>query len=132
MQDELERALALLGPLEQRVMRTAWTQEIAQPFTVRDMQSRMPELAYTTVMTTLRRLADKGLLRADGSGNSRAYEYAPAGGPADFLASASEREAREVVERYGEAALAAFAARLEELPPEQRERLERLRQGWRY
>ena len=46
--------------------------------------------------------------------------------PAAYLADASDREAAGVVARYGDAALAAFAARLAGLPPEQRRRLEEL------
>jgi penicillinase repressor len=64
---DVERAMALLGPLEGRVMRAVWTGEVAETFVVRDVQALMPKLAYTTVMTTLRRLADKGLLTARAS-----------------------------------------------------------------
>ncbi len=87
---------------------------------------RLAELAYTTVMTTLHRLADKGLLAARAERGRRAHECRVAQSPAAFLAAASEREASDVVARYGEAALAAFAARLASLPPEQRRRLEEL------
>jgi predicted transcriptional regulator len=122
--DDLDRAVALLGPLEGRVMRAVWTRAVQQPFVVRDMLALMPELAYTTVMTTVRRLADKGLLSADAGG--RAHEYHAAGDPRQFLAQASAREASQFLTRYGEAGLAAFAARLSELTPEQRRRLEDL------
>jgi predicted transcriptional regulator len=122
----LERALGLLGRLEARIMRAVWTGQVPEPFTVRDVHAHMPELAYTTVMTTLRRLADKGLVVADATVGRRAYDYQPAGTPAAFLAAASQREAQQVVDRYGDAALAAFAARLDALTPEQRRRLEEL------
>ncbi len=62
---DLDRALGLLGRLEARIMRAVWTGQVPEPFAVRDVHAHMPELAYTTVMTTLRRLADKGLLVAD-------------------------------------------------------------------
>lgn len=123
---ELDRAVALLGPLEGRVMRAVWTGAVGEPFVVRDVLELMPELAYTTVMTTVRRLADKGLLSARARVGRKAHEYQAAGGPADFLAEASAREAADVVERYGDAALAAFAARLAGLTPEERRRLEEL------
>jgi predicted transcriptional regulator len=122
----LERALALLGPLEGRIMRAVWTGQVPEPFAVRDVRALMPELAYTTVMTTLRRLADKGLLVAGATLGKRAYDYRPAGPPEAFLAAASRREAQAVIDRYGDAALAAFAARLDALTPEQRRRLEEL------
>ncbi|TMR95780.1 BlaI/MecI/CopY family transcriptional regulator [Nonomuraea basaltis] len=125
--DDLDRALAVLGPLEGRIMRAVWTGAVAEPFVVRDVLALMPELAYTTIMTTLRRLADKGLLTATADTGMRAHEYRRAGSPADFLAAASAQEAARFVDAYGDAALAAFAARLADLTPEQRRRLEDLR-----
>jgi len=59
----------------------------------------------------------------------KAHVYRAVDGPAEFLAVASRREAADVVERYGDAALAAFAASLKALTPEQRRRLEELRGG---
>jgi predicted transcriptional regulator len=122
----LERALGLLGRLEARIMLAVWSGQVAEPFAVRDVHAHMPELAYTTVMTTLRRLADKGLLVADATVGKRAYDYRPAGPPEAFLTAASHREAQQILDRYGDAALAAFAARLDALTPEQRRRLEEL------
>lgn len=122
----LDRAVEVLGPLEGRIMRAAWAGAVPDGFVVRDMQALMPELAYTTVMTTLRRLADKGLLAAAAEPGSRAHRYRVAESPRDFLDRSSRAEAAEVVARYGDAALAAFAARLAELTPEQRRRLEDL------
>jgi predicted transcriptional regulator len=122
----LERALSLLGPLEARIMQAVWSGQVAEPFAVRDVHAHMPELAYTTVMTTLRRLADKGLLAADATVGKRAYDYRTAATPEAFLTAASHREAQQVLDRYGDAALAAFAARLDALTPEQRRRLEEL------
>jgi len=123
---DLERAASLLGPLEGRIMRAVWTGQAGETFVVRDVLALMPELAYTTVMTTLHRLAEKGLLAARAEPGRRAHEYRVAQAPAAYLADASEREAADVVARYGDAALAAFAARLAGLPPEQRRRLEEL------
>ena len=124
--DDLGRALAVLGPLEARIMRTVWTGGIGQPFVVRDMLAYFPELAYTTVMTTLNRLADKGLLVAEAVPGQRAHAYRAAGRPADFLEAVSAQAVKELVERYGDVALAAFAAQLDGLSDEQRRRLERL------
>ena len=124
--DSLDRALGLLGRLEARIMRAVWTGQVQEPFAVRDVGAHMPELAYTTVMTTLRRLADKRLLVADATVGKRAYDYRSAGTPQAFLAAASHREVKDVVDRYGDAALAAFAARLDALTPQQRKRLEEL------
>lgn len=126
MGGELERAVALLGPLEGRIMRAVWSGGVGEVFVVRQVQALMPELAYTTVMTTLRRLADKGLLAAQAEAGRKAHTYRAALSPEDYLSRASAREAADVVERYGEAALAAFAAQLAQLTPDQRARLREL------
>jgi predicted transcriptional regulator len=123
---DIERAVALLGPLEGRMMCAVWTGQVTDAFVVRDVQALMPQLAYTTVMTTLRRLADKGLLTARAEPGRRAHEYRAAGTAADYLVRASHDEAAQFVARYGDAALSAFAARLADLTPEQRRRLEDL------
>jgi predicted transcriptional regulator len=126
--DELDRAVALLGPLEGRIMRAVWTGQVNAPFVVRDVQTLMPELAYTTVMTTLRRLADKTILTSLVPPGHKAHQYRAAGTVRDFLAHASDHAAAQIVERYGDAALAAFASRIAALTPEQRRRLEDLQQ----
>lgn len=61
------------GPLEQRVLEAVWDRHA--PVTVRDLHASFPDIAYTTVMTTLDRLHAKGLL--DRSKEGRAYAYTP-------------------------------------------------------
>src|SRR5258708_6084032 len=53
-------------------MRAVWAGRAGEAFVVRDVQALMPELAYTTVMTTLHRLAEKGLLAARAEPGRRA------------------------------------------------------------
>lgn len=62
-----------LGPLEARLLELLWAQR--RPATVRHIRRTLPELAYTTIMTTLDRLYRKGLLLRDKDG--RAFAYAP-------------------------------------------------------
>lgn len=128
-QPELERAVKVLGPLEGRIMRAVWSSSVQPPFAVRDIQRVMPELAYTTLMTTLSRLAEKGLLTQTRVPHQRAFDYRAAGSPSDFLATASREHANRMLEQFGDAALAAFAAQLDELPREQRERLRKAARG---
>ncbi|MHB8507946.1 MAG: BlaI/MecI/CopY family transcriptional regulator [Candidatus Dormibacteria bacterium] len=122
----MQKALALLGPLEARIMRVVWVGAVKPPFVVADVRSHMAELAYTTVMSTLARLAEKGLLTARKTAGVRAYQYKAAGTPTDFLEVESHRQVAAFVERYGDAALAAFWARLEAIDAKSRTRLERL------
>ena len=119
---DLERALGVLGPLEGRIMRAVWA-GLELPFTVRDIQSITPELAYTTLMTTLSRLAEKGVLTQNRVAGQRAYDYQAAGSPSDFLAVTSREQVTKMLEQFGDAALAAFAARLDDLTTDQRERV---------
>lgn len=107
-------------------MRALWEGQVKQPFVVRAILPVTPELAYTTLMTTLNRLGDKGLLAVQRSGGHRAHQYRVARSPEDFLASGSIQQVTDMVDRYGDAALAAFAAKLAELTPAQRERLRRI------
>jgi predicted transcriptional regulator len=64
---------SMLGPLETRLLELLWSQR--GPATVRHIRRALPELAYTTIMTTLDRLYRKGLLLRDRDG--RAFTYAP-------------------------------------------------------
>ena len=64
---------SVLGPLETRLLELLWTER--RPATVGHIRRALPELAYTTIMTTLDRLYRKGLLLRDKDG--RAFAYAP-------------------------------------------------------
>lgn len=62
-----------LGPLERRVLEALWAS--AGGARVRDLQPSFPEIAYTTLMTTLDRLHRKGVLERVSEG--RAFAYRP-------------------------------------------------------
>lgn len=118
LRDEAGRAThhdplaVFLGPLEIRVLEGLW--QTGDERTVRGLLDRFPELAYTTVMTTLDRLFKKGLL--DRSRRDRAYHYRPrfdraglerrlAEGAFDRLlrSAASRRAARPILATFIEA-----------------------------
>lgn len=99
-----------LGDLERSVMERLWTS--AAPQSVREVHlalTRDRELAYTTVMTVLDRLAKKGLVRRERNG--RAYLYLPAQTReelvADVMHTALEGEPADRT-----AALVAFVSRV--------------------
>ena len=72
----------ILGDLEADVMETVWERGRA---TVHDVHERLAadrELAYTTVMTVMSRLAEKGLLEKEKDG--AAYVYTPAASKEEF------------------------------------------------
>ena len=87
---------SVLGPLETRLLELLWAQR--RPATVAHIRRALPELAYTTIMTTLDRLYRKGLLLRDKDG--RAFAYAPRYTRAELL---SELISRHVADLLGAA-----------------------------
>lgn len=84
------RAMNTLGELERAVLDEVWlaADEDRAPVSVREVHealARQRDLAYTTVMTVMGRLTDKGLLLQERSG--RAYRYAAAGTREELTAS---------------------------------------------
>lgn len=110
----------VLGSLEAEVMQALW--KAREPLTVRAVLDRLnakreSPLAYTTVMTVLSRLAEKGILHRHPHGRGFAYEAAVTD-PAGIAV-------REVLRDFGDAAVAQFVdeARAD---PKLLRRLERL------
>lgn len=114
MTGQTDGAAPALGPLERRVMARLW---VAGPQTVGDVLEALNEsserrLAYTTVMTILVRLHDKGLVSRDKDG--RHYRYTAAVDEESVEARLGRRELNRLIERYGAASVAGFAADLGE------------------
>ena len=102
----------VLGPLERRIMAHVWR---SGPSTVAETRDALNEassqqLAYTTVMTILVRLHEKGYLTRTREG--RHFCYAAAFDEASLPAAAGRRELRRLIERHGAETLAGFAADL--------------------
>lgn len=107
----------LLGPLEAACMRSLWRRSAA---TVGDVLEDVhaeydPDLAYTTVMTVLSRLHDKAFVVRERVG--RGYCYEPAYSREELVDLLGRREVDELVERYGQVALAHFAGALRRTDP---------------
>lgn len=81
-------------------------------------------LAYTTVMTVLARLHQKGWLSRTPAG--RHFMYRAAVGEAELVDRSTAFAVEALLARYGTGALRHFAARLGDLDPPLREALERL------
>jgi predicted transcriptional regulator len=97
----------LLGPLEQDVMDVMWRLGDATVRDVHDDLSARRKIAYTTVMTTMTRLATKGLLRRDTAG--LAHRYRPAVSQETYLRSALGRVLTWALDRYPEPAASYLA-----------------------
>lgn len=93
----------VLGPLEAEVMAALW--KAREPLTVRAVLDqvnarRKPKLAYTTVMTVLTRLAEKGIVGRQPEG--RGFAYTPT------VRDPAAIAVREVLRDFGDAAVAQF------------------------
>jgi predicted transcriptional regulator len=103
----------LLGPLEQDVMDVVWRLRDA---TVRDVHAELVagrDIAYTTVMTTMARLARKGLLLRDTA--DLAHRYRPVVSRDQYARGAVGDVLAWLLERYPEPAVAYLADVVEEL-----------------
>jgi predicted transcriptional regulator len=94
-----------LGDLERAIMDVLWG--TATPLTVREVSARLTErnLAHTTVMTVLDRLAKKGFARRQRDG--RAWRYCPAATRETYVAELMLTALDQTADRT--AALARFA-----------------------
>lgn len=110
----------ILGPLEADVLRALWASE--GPTSVRDVLERLNEgrskpYAYTTIMTVLSRLAEKGILSRRRRGRGYVYEAA--------VRDPAEIAVRDVLRDFGQTAVAHFVEEAR-ADPELLARLERL------
>lgn len=115
--DELSK---LLGPLGAEVLQALWS--VGEPVSVRVVLDRLnrdrPEpLAYTTVMTVLARLSERGAATRTAAG--RGYLYTAA------VRDAAELAVKDVVREHGDAAVTYFVDQARGTP-HLRQRLERL------
>lgn len=118
----------LLGQLEVAIMRRMWAHGSA---TVRDIRQHLQaegrQLAYTTVMTVMSRLAVKGLLTRTRAGKTHVYHVALT--EAEFLHDVAAQRVQGLIEEFGDLAIVQFLATVDELSPERRRQLERLAGG---
>ena len=114
----------VLGTLESDVMEAVWARGESS---VRDVQRRLEAtrpIAYTTVMTTLARLAQKGLLRrrkVEG-----AYLYAPAVTRDQLATTVADSVIDGLLDGFGPAAVSRLLDRVQQEDPGRIEALARL------
>jgi|SRR5215208_7093665 len=113
-----------LGELEAAIMQIIWPQE---EVTVRSVwQALQPTrpLAYTTVMTVMSRLAQKGILTTRKQG--RTYHYKAAVSPQQFVEQQAHRAVQDVIDNFGEVAIAQFLRALDSVDAERLAALRKL------
>jgi predicted transcriptional regulator len=115
-----------LHELESEIMEEMWRRGEA---TVRDVQEALnartaKTRAYTTLLTVMTRLDGKGLLVRRRAG--RLDVYAPALSREQYTRARAEAEVAELLDDFGDLALAHFARHVERLDPDRLEQLRRL------
>lgn len=108
----------MLGTLEAQVMQVMW--DATRPQTVQevrdDLAARGKDAAYTTIMTTMSRLYNKGLLERETQG--KAYFYRPRVSRRELTDSVTRQVMSGLVGSFAEPAIAYFVEALEEQAPD--------------
>jgi len=113
-----------LGSLEAQVMRVLWG---TPNLTVRDVAKRLSghrQRAYTTVMTVMNRLCEKGLL--DRVPKGRAYTYSPRMSEGALLDDITRRTVSKLISDFGDVAVAGFVGEVRNRGPDELEKLRKL------
>lgn len=116
-----------LGPLEAMVMERLWKRGTATVREVVEDLGRTRALAYTTVMTIMTRLHEKGLLERERDGKT--YVYRPAVSRQEHRERLSRELVRGLVDEFGAVALAQFAEELGGVDVAHRAALKRIAKG---
>lgn len=106
-----------LGELEFAVMKIVWSHEpvsVSHVLTALNTQQR--NLAYTSVMTVMSRLVEKGWLKTEKQG--RAYIYRAVQSRQEAEATAVGEVVRALLNDFGDVAVAQFIKELDEISPE--------------
>jgi predicted transcriptional regulator len=106
-QPQSSKSKKVLGPLESVIMDVAWEQGPTTVSAVHKALRSTKDIAYTTVMTTMSRMAKKRLLTQDKSATS--YVYAPALNKEDFESYVVKSVIRGLFDDYGDAVVDYFA-----------------------
>jgi predicted transcriptional regulator len=114
----------LLGPLESEVMDVVWDRGAVSVRDVHEILQAERPIAYTTVMTTLGRLADKGLLRR--TDDQLAHRYSALVTREQYARSTVKSVIDWLVSHFPEPAVAYFVDRVEK---EDQQVIERLREA---
>jgi predicted transcriptional regulator len=96
-----------LGPLEKEVMDCLWPDERKAVREVHRCLKEERDIAYTTVMTVMNRLTDKGFLTRERQG--RAYIYSPRQTRKQAIRKMVGGVLESFVDQFGEEAVVAFA-----------------------
>lgn len=112
----------VLGELESEIMEIIWRQKDAVSVKdITEVLGKKRQIAYTTVMTIMLRLVNKGILVRHLSGTS--YLYKPKFSREQFIARAVHSIFSSTVSSLGEEVLAHFIKEIQKINPKKRQEL---------
>lgn len=114
----------VLGELEAEIMELMWSRDQATVRDIHDTLALRRAIAYTTVMTTMSRLFDKGILRRRPQANH--YLYSPALTRDEFTRRVAGSVIDGLLEDFSRPALAHLVDRIGEADEERLRELEEL------
>jgi predicted transcriptional regulator len=117
----------VLGPLETDIMQILWQDERSTVKKVHRRLSQGREIAYTTVMTTMSRLSEKGVLNRHREG--LAYVYTPAITEEDFVSMVVRQVLDGLLDDYSDTALDYMVEYLARNNPAELRRLQKVIQA---
>lgn len=112
----------VLGELESAIMKIIWVQK--SPISVKEVTEileKRRKIAYTTVMTIMARLVNKGVLVRHLNGQS--YLYKPRVSKEQFIAKAVHGIFSSAASTLGEEVFAHFVKEIQKINPKKRQQL---------
>jgi predicted transcriptional regulator len=88
-----------LGPLEKEILKISWTSKIVCVRHILDQLPKNLKPAYTTVMTIMNRMVDKGILKKEKQ--TKTCYYQTTQNKNEFLASLIKKQITTVINQYG-------------------------------
>jgi Predicted transcriptional regulator len=116
----------VLGPLETEIMQILWEDDRSTVKKVHRKLSQQREIAYTTVMTTMSRLHEKGVL--DRHREGLAYVYSPAINEEEFVTMVVQQVLDGLLDDYSDTAIDYMVDYLARRNPNELRRLHRVLQ----
>lgn len=113
----------VLGPLETEIMQILWQEGSSTVKKVHRKLAQQRDIAYTTVMTTMSRLADKGVLNRERDG--LAYVYTPVISEDEFVNLVVRQVLDGLLDDYSDTAIAYMVDYLAHNNPSELRRLQR-------
>jgi predicted transcriptional regulator len=116
----------VLGDLEGEIMQYMWDIERARVRHIFRLINHKRPIAYTTVMTVMGNLVEKGLLTRTSEGNRYVYQVAQS--KDEFLRNISKKMVRSILHDFGDLAIAGFMGEISKIKPEKLDELKILLQ----